>query len=113
MPDFPISARANASGIAVVRFQLNRAGVIWVVSQISVFSTPARQAATCNVTRNGQPMTNTSFLPATASGQPFYRLNPSDVLELTYRNLTNGDTAQAVISYSESLWNQPNDGNVI
>jgi hypothetical protein len=114
MPDYVIPAvQANAAGIAVCRFQLNRSGVVWVVSQISVRTSPARQNTSVTITRNGQTMTTTSVVPATAGGQPFYRLNNSDVLEATYTGLTVGDSAITTLSYSESLWGQPNDGNVI
>lgn len=113
MPDFATQERANALGIATINVQHNKSGIIWVVSQISVESSPVRPAANVAVTRNGRPMTTTAVVPATASGQPFYRLNASDILTLTYRNLTSGDTAIATISYSETLWGQFNDGSVI
>lgn len=114
MPDYVIPAvKANAAGIAVARFQLNRSGIVWVVSQIAVRTSPPRPNAAVTVTRNGQTMTTSSVVPATAGGQPFYRLNNSDVLEATFTGLTLNDDAIVTLSYSESLWGQPNDGSVV
>jgi hypothetical protein len=113
VPDFIASARAGSDGTATVTVQQNLAGLVWVVSQISVTSEPLRAAANCTVRRNGQLMTTTSIVPATAGGQPFYRLNSGDTLTFEFTNLTANDIARATVSYSESQWGEYNDGSVI
>lgn len=113
MPDFVASARAASNGVATVLIQHNKSGIQWVVSQISVRSDPIRNTAQCRVSRNGQQLTNTALVPSTASGQPFYRLNAADALEVVFSNLTSGDFAYVTVSYSEGLWGMANDGTVI
>lgn len=113
MPDYVGSARAASNGIATVLVQHNKSGLQWVVSQISVRSDPVRNAAKCEVKRNGQQMATSALVPSTASGQPFYRLNAADALEIVFSNLQSGDFAYVTVSYSEAQWGQYNDGTVI
>lgn len=113
MPDFVASARAASNGTATVEIQQTKSGLVWVVSQMAVESQPVRNTAKCTVKRNGQLMTTTAIVPATAGGNPFYRLNAGDILSFFFENLTSGDTARAIISYEESQWGQANTGAVV
>lgn len=113
MPDFVASARAASNGAATVLIQHNKSGIVWVVSQISVRSDPVRNTASCRVSRNGQQLTSSALVPSTAAGQPFYRLNAADALEIAFANLQSGDFAYVTVSYSETQWGQYNDGTVI
>lgn len=113
MPDYVVSSRAAADGTATVHIQHNKSGIVWVVSQLSVQDVPSSSVGQCTVKRNGQLMTTTSIVPATAGGQPFYRLNAGDDLECAFTNLTPSANAIVTASYSETQWGQYNDGAVI
>lgn len=113
MPDFAASARAVTGGTAVVRIQHNRSGIVWVVSQIAVESIPARPAANATIRRNGRYITSTATLPASAQGQPFYQLNASDLIEVSFANLGVGDNAIVSLLYTEDIWGVRQTGEVV
>lgn len=114
MPLLPATAVANAGGIAQVRIQHSRSGIQWVVSQMSVQSQPLRSGAAVTINLNGQFVTNSPFLPQTASGQPFITLNASDLITADFSFLTLGDVAILNLFYVETHWgNAENVGNVV
>jgi hypothetical protein len=114
MPLLPATAKAVAGGTAQVRIQHNRSGLQWVVSQLSVESNPLRTGATATIKLNGQFVSDTPFLPQTASGQPFITLNASDLLTADFAFLTVNDVAILNIFYVETYWgNAPYVGGVV
>lgn len=107
MPFFSVSSNRVVSGTtATARIQHGKSGIVWIVSQISVRTTPVRNTAQCTVNINGSYRTSTSLLPSSAQGTPFYALNPSDVMTVDFTGLAIGDVGIVEVGYDERGWGQ-------
>lgn len=107
MPSAPFTAIANASGVAAVTVPPVLSGLQWTVAQSSVESLPTRSGVTCVTTLNGNLVTSTQVVPATAGGTPAINLQAGDTLVYTFAGLTQGDTAKVTLYYNESPWGTP------
>lgn len=94
---------AAASGSVAVTIQHGKTGLWWIVWQLSVASYPARSQASCTVTRNGNYMTSTATVPASAQGPPAWKLEPSDVLTFNFSGFHAGDECIATLLFEETL----------
>lgn len=115
MPDTTFSVKVGASGVAAIPFVHNKAGIQWIVSQMTNSTSPFRVGSVLNVQRNGLLITSTPLAGGdAATGPPFLLLNAADVLLFTFTGMTSGDQCTATIFYSEVLWStNPQGGYVV
>lgn len=115
MADHTETATADSTGTAVVNFETISPGLQWVISQISLETTPFRVGASCVVRRGGRYLTSTIIGSGdTAYGPPSIILLRGVLLTCTWTGLTQGDEAIATIWYEEQPWsNNPSTTQVV
>lgn len=100
-----VTATGKADGTAVIDFAHGKAGLQWVVSQISIETVPPRSSATVMVRLNGRYMTSSSDGSAiSAQGPPSIRLQSNDILSVSWAALTLGDQCILTLFYQEGPW---------
>lgn len=109
MPDLVQSARADASGTAVITVNPVLSGIIWIVSQVSVEAITSQVAVTSIFRKNGRYITSSNQgSSSTAGGSPSISCKSGDVLTMTWQGLVLNDTAILTMLYSELTWQQYN-----
>jgi len=107
MSSTAFTAQAGSDGTATVTIPPVLSGLQWTISQSSIESIPLRGGASCTTKLNGNMVTTSQVIPATASGAPAINVQAGDVLTYQFAGLTQGDTAKVTIFYNESQWGSP------
>lgn len=96
----PVSAKANALGIAVATLPTVPLGATWTVSQVTV-STNSTNSTQASLTYSGQPLDQTtSGNNDTAGGDPPVTVTQKDSLVVTWTGCNAGDICNAVFYYT-------------
>lgn len=103
----PFTATAGSDGTCTVTVSPYKAGIQWTVGQTAIESLPTRTGATCITKLNGNLLTSSQVIPATAGGQPAINMQATDIMTFEFAGLTAGDTAKVTVYYNESAWGTP------
>lgn len=94
----------GADGTATINISPDKSGIQWTVGQTGVESVPTRTTGTCTTRLNGNYLTSTATLPASAGGQPAINIQATDTLSFLFQGLTQGDSAIVTLYYTETPW---------
>lgn len=100
-PKLTYSALVDALGVAVVTITTGNTLQQWDVTQVSVELATAPLGATCDLRVNDYLVTPLIATGDVGAGDPPILLLPSDVLKITWRNCTPGQTAKVLVIYNE------------
>lgn len=114
MPDFTQSTIADASGNASIAVGHIPSGVVWVVWQVAVETSPARPGCTATITKNLRYLSSTNLgSGASAQGPPAISLKGGDSLAVNWAGMQPGDTAIVSVYYNETLWSDAMQSGVV
>lgn len=107
MTEFASTANADSTGSATVTVVHGKSGLQWILWQLTIETIPTRTAASAVVRRNGAYITSSIIgSGSSAQGPPAIVLNDSDVLSVTWSNMTQGDECIARLLYEEVPYGQ-------
>lgn len=97
--------------IGGVSYQHGKAGIQWLVYQISVATQPFRAGATASVFINNSYRTSTKYGGNdSAAGAPAWVLNDVDLIAVAWANVMGGDELILNLLYEEVLWGDYGSG---
>lgn len=98
------SATVKADGTCLINISPDKSGIQWTVGQTGVESVPTRATGTVTTRLNGNYLTSTATMPASAGGQPAINMQATDTLSFLFTGLTVGDNAIVTLYYTETPW---------
>lgn len=99
--DTRMTSQVTAAGIALIEFRVANGIGTWKVQQVSTEMGTAPIGATCEIRKNGAPVTPMIATGDVAGGDPPVTLLAQDVMTIRWAGCTPGDVGTATIFYDD------------